>query len=106
MSFVQVPSLGMQEFTGPFGSQALSPGDPQERHSALVSPHHSASQSLKFLEQHPLSEVGEGVVGGLPVGGLPVGGVGGDATGGDVSTIHGAEEASGLQIIPGQHGFP
>lgn len=101
MSFVQSPSLAMQEFTGPFGSQALSPGDPQERHSALVPPHHPESQSLKFLEQHPLSEVGEGVVGGLPVGG-----VGGDATGGDGSTMHGAEEVSGLQIIPGQHGFP
>ena len=79
MSFVQVPSLGMQEFTGPFGSQALSPEGPQERHSALVSPHHPASQVLKFLEQHPLPEVGEGVVGGLPVGGvvggLPVGGI-------------------------------
>jgi len=95
----------MQEsLTGPFGSQAWSPGVPQERHCDLVSPHHVASQSLKFPEQHPLSEVGEGVAGGLPVGG--VGGVGGDATGGDGSTMHGDEEVSGLQIIPGQHGFP
>lgn len=93
----------MQLVTAPFGSQALSPS--QERHSALVAPHHSASQFLKFCEQQPSPEenpdVGDGVVGGLPVGG-----VGGDATGGEVSTMQGAEDVSGLQIMPGQHGFP
>ena len=96
----------MQLLTGPFLSQVLSPGDPHERHISFVSPHQSASQLLKSDEQQPFPEGTSGVGEGVAAGGFSVEGVGGDSVGGDGSTIHGAEDVSGLQIIPGQQGFP
>jgi hypothetical protein len=83
----------------------LSPGEPHERHISFVSPHQSESQLLKSDEQHPFPDGTSGVGEGVTPGGFPVGGVGGDSVGGDGSTIHGAEDVSGLQIIPGQQGF-
>jgi len=48
-----------------------------------------------------------GRVGFPPVtGAIDTGAEVGELTGGDGSTIHGAEDVSGLHIIPGQHGFP
>jgi len=103
---VQSPYLAVQLLTAPFLSQVLSPGDPHDRHFSFVSPHQSESQLLKSDEQHAFSEGTSGVGEGVVAGGFPVGGVGGgDWVGGDGSTIQGADAVSGLQIIPGQHGF-
>lgn len=108
----------MQLSTAPFGSQEYSPGVPHDMHFAFVLPHQLESHDLKLWEQHPFPDGVEGV--GWIVGDEAVGGEGGDATGfdvkmgevtggdvtgDDVSIMQGADDVSGLQIIPGQHGF-
>ena len=80
--FVHSPHLAIHVGCSPFGSQALSPEVPHDRHFSLVSPHQVASQVLKFIEQQPFplgtGTVGAGVfgVGGVGAGGVGEGGVG------------------------------
>jgi len=50
--------------------------------------------------------VGFGIIGAADTGAADTGAKVGELTGAVDDTIHGAEDVSGLQIIPGQHGFP